>query len=43
MKNKEAYEIVKQICRSAPVNAEVGEKRDEALAIIRELIEEEEE
>ncbi len=42
MNNKEAFEIVKQICRSAPVNAEVGERRDEALAILLELVEEEE-
>lgn len=37
MKKEEAFNIVHQLARMAQVNGDVGDKRDEALDILKEL------
>jgi len=39
MTPSEAYEIVYQLARMTAVNADVGEKRDEALRVLKKLAE----
>lgn len=39
MTTKEAFDIVHQLARAAPVNGDVGDKRDEALAVIKNMME----
>jgi len=38
MPDKEAYEIVYQLSRMAQVNADIGDKRDEALSVLKKLV-----
>lgn len=38
MSPKEAYEIVYQLSRATAVNAEIGDKRDEALEVLKSFI-----
>ncbi len=37
-----AFEIIKQLSRAAPVSGDVGDKRDEALAVLKKLVDREE-
>ena len=36
---KQAYDLMHQLARLTAVNGEVGDKRDEALAVLREMVE----
>ncbi len=38
MDAKEAFSIITQLARAAPVIGDVGDKRDEALAILEKLV-----
>lgn len=38
MELKDAFEIVYQLSRAAPVVGDVGDRRDEALEVIKKLI-----
>ena len=42
MTPQEAYEILYQLSRATPVVGDVGDKREEALAIIKKLIDKDE-
>lgn len=38
MNAQEAYELIYQLARATPVNGDIGDKREEALEVIRKLI-----
>lgn len=38
MELKEAFDITYQLARAAPVNGEIGDKRDQALAMLKKLV-----
>lgn len=38
MTSQEAYGLIHQLARLTAVNGEVGDKRDEALAVLKEMV-----